>query len=99
MKEALNQKLGDTDVPLTGRATLDAQITLIVLRTPEVKQLIAWSLIALPNCESLCCFLRFLDVSALLEIKDKINLSNINGSQQKLLSLGKAAWPRWMEAL
>lgn len=41
MKEALNQKLGDTDVPLTGRATLDAQITLIVLRTPEVKQLIA----------------------------------------------------------
>lgn len=86
MKEALYQKSGDPDVSLTGSANLGVHITLIVLGLLEWEdRLTTWILTAYS-------FLKLLDVNIMLEIKDKMNLSNINGSKQKLLTLGKAAW-------
>lgn len=90
MKEALYQKSGDPDVSLTGSANLGVHITLIVLGPLEWEdRLTTWIPTAYWKVYS---FLRLLDVNIMLEIKDKMNLSNINGSKQKLLTLEKAAW-------
>lgn len=53
MKEALNLKSGATEASLAGGATLDVFVTLMGLRTTDVRGLTTCPLTAQRNCESL----------------------------------------------
>lgn len=95
MKEPLSHK-SEIRCAISWWYSLGCSHNLNRLRTAQVKGLTTCCLSALPSCESLLV-LQVLNVSTLLEIKDKMNLNNISGSKQKLLALGRIAWYRLMK--
>lgn len=99
MKEPLSHKSEILMcLSLAGGTALGVHTALIGLGQPKWKDQLPDVLVPCPTVK-VCWFSRFLNVSTLSEIKDKMNLDNISGSKQKLLALGRTAWYRLMKSL